>query len=266
MCQAYGVLGYPLGHSLSPYLHNSAFELHNMQRCYFKWEIRQDDLEAFMRSVRILPLSGISVTIPYKENIIKFLDEITPEAQAMGAVNTVYQNNGILVGANTDFIGFMEPIKHLPLQSALVCGAGGAARSVIYGLKKLGLESICLCNRSTGKAAELAQEFKVDHILWEDRHKYEADLLVNTTPLGTSNQDQDLSPWEIKKLPFKVVYDLVYNPLETVLLKQAASNGAVAVSGLSMFVHQAAEQFRIWTNEKMNTEWAEKLLREKLGS
>ncbi len=260
MHEAYGVLGSPLGHSLSPFLHNSAFQKHRMNRCYFKWEIAPDALPDFMRAVRILPLSGVSVTIPYKEQVMPFLDIITPEAVEMGAVNTVYHDKGRLAGTNTDYLGFIRPLEGLGLESALVLGAGGAARSVLYGLKILGVERIFICNRSRDKAEIMAEQFEVQTADWTERGSLASDILINTTPLGTRGDYEHKTPWDFKGFPFKAVYDLVYNPVRTKLLRQAEGFGVMTISGLSMFVHQAREQFGIWTGEMFDAQWAEDII------
>ena len=266
MHQAYGVLGYPLGHSLSPYLHNQAFQKLGMDRCYFKWEVKPDDLQGFFQAVRILPLSGVSVTIPYKETVMPFLEMMSREALETGSVNTIYLQEGKLAGANTDYLGFIGPLKNLNLESALVLGAGGASRAVIYGLKKLGVRKIYICNRNRVKARKIADEFQVQCKDWAERGDLASDILINTTPLGTRGDNEDQTPWNFNRFPFKIVYDLVYNPLKTRLLRQAENQGVMIASGLSMFVHQAREQFRIWTGEVFDADWAESLLREKLNS
>ncbi|MFN2267462.1 MAG: shikimate dehydrogenase [Desulfonatronovibrio sp.] len=264
MYQAYGVLGFPLGHSLSPYLHNAAFENYGMKRCYFKWEIEPGQLPDFMKAVTLLPVWGVSVTIPYKEQIISHSDDISPAARDIGAVNTVFLEDGKLKGDNTDYLGFMAPLKGMNLMSALVLGAGGASRSILYGLRKLGVSKIFICNRNMEKAEKLALEFGIEVIDWSERSGINAEVLVNSTPLGTKGDNQDKTPWEFEHFPFKVVYDLVYNPLQTRLLRQAEEKGVQVISGLSMFVHQAREQFRIWTGENFSPDWAEDLLRKKL--
>ncbi len=256
MHQAYGVLGYPLGHSLSPYLHNQAFQKLGMDRCYFKWEIKPDDLPDFMSAARLLPLSGVSVTIPYKEEVMSFLDSITGEALEIGAVNTISNENNQLLGTNTDYLGFMAPLTGLEIDSALVLGAGGASRSVLYGLKKLKVPEIYICNRNMDKAEKLAHEFNIHSLEWSKRGDFSSDILINTTPLGTRGNNEDKTPWDFDSLPFRIVYDLVYNPLKTRLLIQAEKNGLQTISGLSMFVHQAREQFRIWTGEVFDADWA----------
>jgi len=266
MYQAYGVLGRFLGHSLSPKLHNNAFQLAGMNRAYFKWEIMPEDLEVFMRAVRILPLSGISVTIPYKEDVMSWLDYISPDARGIGAVNTVYWENNSLCGTNTDYLGFLAPIRDMYFDSALVLGAGGACRAVLFGLKHLNVNKILLCNRHMDKALSMAGEFHVQAMPWEDRHRISADLLVNTTPLGTAGHWENHTPWENDLFPFQAVYDLVYNPLQTRLLRQARIKGVQTVSGLSMFVHQGLEQFRIWTGQDFDPAWAEQVLTRYLSS
>ena len=265
MYQAYGVLGRTLGHSLSPFLHNCAFQAAGMKRVYLKWEIEPGDLGVFMRAVRILPLSGASITIPYKEDVVEYLDHISPEASGMGAVNTVYWHADRLCGTNTDCSGFMAPIEDMHLDSALVLGAGGASRAVLYGLKRMGISNIYLTNRSGKKALAMAGEFNVKSIPWDERYRLKADLLVNTTPLGTAGDLQELTPWESSIFPFETVYDLVYNPLQTRLLQQARAHGAHTVSGLSMFVHQALQQFKTWTGQGFDPGWAEDLLRRKIS-
>ncbi|WP_291319582.1 shikimate dehydrogenase [Desulfonatronospira sp.] len=264
MYQAYGVLGLTLGHSLSPFLHNCAFQAADMKRVYLKWEIQPGDLGDFMKAVRILPLSGASVTIPYKEDVMKYLDYVSPEAADIGAVNTIYWDKKILCGANTDCSGFMSPIKDMYLDSALVLGAGGASRAVLYGLKRRGISHIYLTSRSEKKALAMAGEFNVKSIPWDERHRIKADLLVHSTPLGTAGDLQELTPWDSSIFPFEIVYDLVYNPLQTRLLQQARAHGAHTLSGLSMFVHQALQQFETWTGQGFDPGWAEDLLRRKI--
>lgn len=265
MYQAYGVLGFPLGHSLSPYLHNAAFENHGMKGCYFKWEIEPRQLSDFMKAVTLLPVRGVSVTIPYKEQVISYLDEISPAARDIGAVNTIYLENEKLKGDNTDYSGFMAPLKGMELNSALVLGAGGASRSILYGLRKLGISRIVISNRNKDKAEKLALEFGIESIDWSQRKEINVDVLVNSTPLGTKGDNLDKTPWEFEHFPFKIVYDLVYNPLQTRLLRQAEEKGVQVISGLSMFIHQAREQFRIWTGETFSPDWAEDLIQKKLS-
>ncbi len=264
MYQAYGVLGRSLKHSLSPLLHNRAFKEAGMHRVYFKWEIEPQDLKAFIKAVRILPVAGVSVTIPYKEEVIPLLDQISPEVQDISAVNTIYWENNSLCGTNTDWQGFLAPIEAMRFDSALVLGAGGACRAVLYGLKRLGVKRIVLTNRNEDKALSLAREFKISTISWLKRHDISADLLVNTTPLGTAGTMQERIPCEKEEFPFKAAYDLVYNPLHTRLLKQAEKAGAQKISGLDMFVHQAMEQFRLWTGQEFDPAWAVHLLSQRI--
>ena len=255
--QIYGIIGHPLGHSLSPTLHNHWFcECGFQNKLYCSWPIPPDKLDDFVRSVRLLPISGASVTIPHKETITPYLDELSPAARQVGAVNTLYWRGDSLAGENTDVSGFMAPLRAggESINSALVLGAGGASRAVIHGLKELGIKT-AICNRSQDKAEAMAKDMKTDVIPWEKRHSAQADLLVNTTPLGMrGDKTGGKTPWEKDMRRIKTVYDIIYNPPCTPLLKQAEEEGKSIISGLEMFVGQAREQFRIWTGQKMDSE------------
>jgi len=252
MYQAYGVLGYPISHSLSPPLHNWAFKQKRLPKTYFRWSIPTEKLPAFMVAVRTLPIAGVSVTIPHKQTILPYLDILTPRALKIGAVNTLYWEDEKLVGDNTDIIGFTTPLTLLQekINSALILGSGGASRAVIVGLKDLSVSTIYLTNRTQEKARSLAREFDLKTIAWEERYEVKADLLVNTTPLGMHGKWENHSPWDKNLSRFKIVYDLIYNPLQTRLLIDAQKEGCKTISGLSMFVYQALEQFRIWTGQE----------------
>lgn len=255
--QIYGIVGHPLGHSLSPALHNHWFcECGFKNKLYCAWSVSPDRLDDFMRSVRLLPISGASVTIPHKEIIIPYLDELSPAARQVGAVNTLYWHGDILAGENTDVCGFMAPLQTCgeSVNSALVLGAGGASRAVIHGLKELGIKTT-VCNRSRDKAEAMARDMKTDIISWEKRHSVRAELVVNTTPLGMHGDNTGgKTPWNGDMRGIKTVYDIIYNPLRTPFLKQAEEEGKNVISGMEMFVGQAREQFRIWTGQKMDRE------------
>ncbi|MFP4658437.1 MAG: shikimate dehydrogenase [Desulfonatronovibrionaceae bacterium] len=266
-CCIYGITGYPLGHSLSPALHNHWFaECGSQNKVYCTWPVKNEDLDYFIRSVRLLSISGASVTIPHKEAVIPFLDEISPTARQIGAVNTLYWRKGRLAGDNTDVTGFTLPLLSLKkdLHSALVLGAGGAARAVVHGLKKLGIKTV-LSNKTASKAEALAREMKAETVAWEKRHSVRTDLLVNTTPLGMYGENRDRSPWEADMTGVQAVYDIIYNPVDTPLTKQATQEGKTIIPGLEMFVAQAAEQFRIWTGLEMDREPALAFLGRILG-
>jgi len=227
------------------------------------WPTPKERLGDFIVSARTLPISGVSVTIPHKQKVMGFLDGVSDRAKAVGAVNTLYWQEGALLGENTDVYGFMGPLKGLSRMpgSALVLGSGGAARAVISGLKELGVREIFAANRTHERALSLARDFGISAVPWEDRHKCVAELLVNATSLGMAGDEQDLSPLSETCLsPNQTVYDLVYNPLQTRFLRDAEHSGCRTIDGLSMFIHQAAAQFRLWTGKDFSLDQGTALL------
>lgn len=248
--QLYGIIGYPLGHSQSPRVHNAAFQALNLAKVYMAWPTAPAKLPAFMEAVRTLPIAGLSVTIPHKESIIPLLDAITPAARQVGAVNTVFWQDGALCGHNTDMAGFMAPLRGKKYSVALVLGAGGAARAVLAGLQELGCQRIVLTNRTLATAMALAHEFQLEVVPWEERTDVQAHIIVNATPLGMLGEMQEQSPYPAAAFSRGgkgLAYDLVYNPLYTRFLQDAAAAGWAVQDGLDMFVAQADEQFRLWT-------------------
>lgn len=261
----FGIIGHPLGHSLSPVLHNWAFRELNLPYAYCRWPLVPENLADFITAVRVLPISGLSVTIPHKQTIRAFLDHETSNAEAIGAVNTLYWDNDVLMGENTDVSGFLSPLKGRSFSTALVLGAGGASRAVLAGLSALGVKEIFLTNRTAARAQALAAEFNAVYVPWEERTGCAAALLVNTTPLGMQGENQHKSPWPAHRFaPGQVAYDLVYNPQQTLFLMQAEEKGLECIDGLSMFVAQAALQFQLWTGRELPLDGARKLLREQL--
>ncbi len=251
----YGILGHPTKHSLSPTIHNWGFATKGLAKTYRHFDIAPDKLDIFMTSVRNLPIQGLSVTIPHKETILPFMDSLTPTAHSIGAVNTVIKTrDGRLVGDNTDVTGFVTPLLQQGLRpaTALVLGAGGAARAVLHGLHELGTTTFVSCrNQEAGE--RLADTKKgTTFVPWEKRSEIHAHLLVNTTPLGMNGSLCDQSPWPFALSGYQVCYDLVYTPRMTALLVQARNQGIPILSGLEMFIHQAAAQFRLWTGQSID--------------
>lgn len=270
--QLYGIIGYPLGHSQSPRVHNACFASAGLAKVYMAWPTAPDKLPAFMDAVRTLPIAGLSVTIPHKEHIIPLLDAITPAARQVGAVNTVYWQDGALCGHNTDMAGFMAPLAGRTLHTALVLGAGGAARAVLAGLQALGCTHIVLTNRHAPKAMALAHEFQLNVVDWEARGTVPADIIVNATPLGMQGDRCDQSPYPPEAFARAnsentcgLAYDLVYNPLHTRFLCEAKAAGWDIQDGLAMFVAQAAEQFRVWTACEMDVTSVRAMLEQSLA-
>jgi shikimate dehydrogenase len=264
-----GLIGYPLSHSLSPQLHTAALAACGLQGDYSLFPVPPDDnqeLKDLMDRVRSGKLHGLNVTIPHKQTVIEFLDELTPTAKAIGAVNTIYLHEGKLIGDNTDAQGFIVDLKKFVgketgtqvNKSALVLGAGGSARAVVYALLDNGW-NVTLAARRLEQAEQLARSFPnyqpalsvVEGLPITNLTNFRLStfhLLVNATPLGAyPNANRSPLP-ENLSLPSNVfVYDLIYNPRETKLVREAKAQGCHATTGLGMLIEQAALSFEIWT-------------------
>jgi shikimate dehydrogenase len=262
-----GLIGHPLSHSLSPKIHTAALKACGLQGDYSLFSVHPDDkqtLKDLLDRVRTGEISGLNVTIPHKQNVIRLLDELTHTAQAIGAVNTIYLRKNRLIGDNTDAPGFLTDLKRvfnfsaLSLQpSALVLGAGGAARAIVYALLNDGWE-VTTSARRIEQSNELANQFEKVKILEHDVQTLKlvnAQLIVNTTPVGmTPNVDQ--SPWP-ENIPFPTtasIYDLIYNPHDTKLVQAARRQGLRATTGLGMLIEQAGLSFEIWTGHHPSRE------------
>lgn len=244
----FGIIGHPLTHTLSPTIHNWAFRDAGIQASYHLWDTPPEKLPAFVSALRTLPIHGVSVTIPHKEAIVPFVDALTAGARGIGAVNTLYWEQQTLWGDNTDVTGFMAPLQdqHIGPGTALILGAGGAARAAVWGLREAGWQ-VRVSSRTESRANRLGHLAGATPIPWKDRHDFHPDLLVNTTPLGMSGPFQNLSPWKHALSGISLVYDLVYNPKTTPLLAQAQREGIPVIHGLPMFAAQAQAQFARWT-------------------
>lgn len=262
-----GLIGYPLGHSLSPKIHSAALKACNLQGDYSLFPIHPEDkpaLQTLLARVRSGEITGLNVTIPHKRNVIEFMDELTPTAQAIGAVNTIYLEDNKLVGDNTDVLGFLRDL-HLFIavsdseieknDSAIVLGAGGSARAIVYGLLRDDW-NVTILARSFDQAQELAISFpeyksRIKFREIKDFHKLELSypqLVVNTTPVGMyPNIDASPLPEDVILPNGSLIYDLVYNPRETKLVRIAHSKGLLASTGLGMLIEQAALAFEMWT-------------------
>jgi 3-dehydroquinate dehydratase/shikimate dehydrogenase len=243
--RVYGVLGKPLAHSLSPRLHNSVFAACGRDAVYIPLEALDiDDFDLFCRGVRV---EGVSVTIPFKERIRACTSSLSTEADQVGAVNTLLRQSGAWHGENTDIEGFLKPLRRRTDTStlrAVVLGAGGAARAVVCGLASQG-SSVCVVARDRAKAEVLAKRFGVAYAAWGELKTIRWDLLVNATPLGTY-PDVEGMPVPGEWLTGEWVYDLVYNPKETRLLKEASRRGCKVICGSEMLLAQAVEQQVHW--------------------
>jgi shikimate dehydrogenase len=243
----YGVVGFPLSHTLSPIMHNNAFEVMGINAAYLAFETR--DIEGCVKGMRSLGIKGMSVTLPYKSSVIPLLDEVDGLAKKIGAVNTIVNKNGHLVGYNTDAIGALKALEEkieLSGKTCLIIGAGGAARAIGFILKDNGVK-VKIANRSPERGGELALSLACPFIFLDGLGKPAADLLIHTTPVGmTPHEYQCVVPEHILKKGM-VVMDIIYNPLATKLLTMARVRGCLTINGLGMLIHQGAEQFRLWT-------------------
>ena len=243
----YGVVGFPLKHSLSPVMHNAAFIAIGLNAVYLAFETR--DLEGCIQGMKALGIKGMSVTIPYKSAIISLLDEVDGSAKRIGAVNTVVNHEGRLIGYNTDATGGLKALKEKfePRgKSCLIIGAGGAARAIGFILKEQGA-FLTITNRTFARGEHLARSLECPYVPLTEVKSVQADLLIQTTPVGMYPRDDEcLIPRDVLKQGM-VVMDIIYNPLETKLLRLARDRGCLTISGLDMFIYQGAEQFRLWS-------------------
>ncbi|MFX1592115.1 MAG: shikimate dehydrogenase [Promethearchaeota archaeon] len=272
------VIGYPIQHSMSPIMHNIAIKELKLDYIYLAFNIFPDNLSIAVKGFRVFNIKGINVTIPFKQEIIKFLDEIEPIALEIGAVNTIKNDEGYLIGRNTDAEGAMKALLDagysISGKNILILGAGGSARSLAYIMAK-NANKIVLANRTEKRAIRLANELNKyssiniegknnsNSVLKEESKK--ADILINATPIGMYPNIQ-LSPIPAEFLhEGLIVFDIVYNPLKTRLMKDASEKGCKTLGGLDMLVNQAALAFEWWTTKKPNTTLMKKKIVEFLG-
>ncbi len=246
----YAVFGDPVDHSLSPAMHNSAFSFAGFNGVYLAFQIK--DIQKAVESVKALGIKGASITIPHKIEVMKYIDEADDAALKIGAVNTLINNNGIIKGYNSDGLGAVKALSEktgIRNKKVAILGAGGAARAVGFSIKNEG-GMLTVINRSREKGELLAGELSAEYRPLNDTGKIEYDILINTTSVGMK-PEIGLSP-VAKSILEKgmVVMDIVYNPLKTRLLKDAEEAGCTTINGISMFVHQGAFQFELWTGNK----------------
>jgi len=242
------VIGNPIEHSLSPKLHNYWLKESNIDAIYDKKKLDEKDLESIISEVKEEKINGINVTVPFKKAVIPFLDELSPEAKDTQSVNTIYFQNGITIGHNTDIAGFELAIKHAKYnisgKKILLLGAGGVAPSIIYSLKKMNASKIILSNRTKEKAENLKNLFEgLEIVDWGETIDF--DMIINATSIGLKNEDGLNFDYSANG-PNKFYYDVIYNPRETIFLKRAKLFGNRAENGKMMFIYQAHQAFTIW--------------------
>lgn len=269
MTKIYGIVGHPVEHSLSPTMHNAAYKAEGIDAEYKLFDINPDnpeDLANFCYESDLNGIAGFSVTMPYKEVIMDYLDHMDVLAKEATSVNTVKNEDSNLNGFNTDAIGAIKALQEVAKvngKKALVLGAGGAARAIIYALREFGAE-VFIFNRTMQKAIALAKKFEVDVIEFRDIKEAGFDIVVNSTPIGMFPQIEQslLTADQIKE--GSVVMDIITHPQETQLLKEAKKAKAKTVSGERMLLHQAASQFEIWFDKPAPFEVMEQALYEEL--
>jgi 3-dehydroquinate dehydratase/shikimate dehydrogenase len=246
--QVYGVVGDPLSHTLSPVMLNAAFRRESVNAVYLA--LHAKSMKDLLACVHDIPIRGLSVTMPYKQEILAALENSDPLTRQIGACNTVVRSaDGKLYGFNTDVAGIVVPLQQrMSLAGArvLIVGAGGAARAAAFGLKAKGAE-VFIVNRTPPKGQALARQAKVKYLKRADIAKQEFDVIINATPVGMNGNKH--SPLEEKELNTKFLFDLVYNPAETRLITMARAKNIQVIPGLEMFVQQGARQFEIWSGK-----------------
>ena len=255
MSDTYAVIGDPIDHSLSPNIHNAAFRHLKLDHTYIAYKIPAGELVAGIEALKAIKIAGFNVTIPHKIEMMKFLDEMDTTCKVIGAVNTVLNEDGKLKGYNTDMIGFLDPIKKKNLtikdSQVLLLGAGGAARAIVTAMVKEKAGKITIVNRTLENANKLAEFAKkiggnVDTVSIQEANKLITDykFIINSTSIGMRNEPSPISTENISK--DSIVYDIVYQPINTDLIKKSKENGATVIYGYEMLLSQAACSFEIW--------------------
>ena len=271
------VVANPIKHSISPFIHNSAFEATHTNGVYLAWEVEGTDLAETVANIRRYQMYGINLSMPYKEQVIPYLDQLSEEACLIGAVNTVVNREGTLIGYNTDGKGFFKSLPSFKIsgKKMVLLGAGGAAKAILAQAILDGVSQISVFVRSSSmektrpylEKIQNATGFRVDLFALEDIQELQdsitqADLLVNATSVGMDGSSQPI-PTSIV-LPEKLmVADVIYQPFETPFLKWARNQGNQSINGLGMLLYQAAEAFELWTGKEMPTDQIWESLKQK---
>ena len=271
-----GLIGHPVEHSFSPPMHNAAFDALNMDYAYVAFDVNPNDLKSAIEGAESLNIKGFNVTIPHKVDVMQYLDELDEVARLIGAVNTIDFKN--LKGYNTDGIGAVKAIEEVTSiknKNVVVAGAGGASRAISFYIAKYGAESLTILNRNEVKAESLASDVSDSGLIGEvaydsinaiGNYMEGADVLIDTTPLGMhpNINDEPIVKADMMDEDL-VVFDAVYNPNETVLIKEAIKANAKPVYGIKMLLYQGAESFKIWTGKTAPVDVMEKALRNTLN-
>ena len=245
----YGVIADPVRHSISPAVHNRAFQSRRMDAVYLPFLVHPGQLKDFLLLAEKLPVSGFSVTIPHKQRILRYLDTVDSLARRIGAVNTVWKKAGKWRGTNTDAPGVTGPLSRrlkLPKASILIAGNGGAARGAAFALADAGAK-IAIAGRNLDRVRALAKACGGEALAMDQLATRSFDALIHATPLGMFPHTEEC--FFAGRIPAEVVFDMVYNPIETVLIRRAREQNKTVIPGLEMFIEQAVRQFELWTGE-----------------
>ncbi len=274
-----GILGWPLGHTLSPYMHNAAFQSLGLNWAYVPLPTAPEQIKDAIGSLQTFNFRGANVTVPHKQAIMRYLDEIDSVAHNIGAVNTIAIRDGKTFGYNTDCYGFLQSLIEADFDPrgarCLILGAGGAARAAVFSLAQAGAAAVAVYNRTVERAAFLVDDlqsefqrvsFSFGSLTPKDLRAadHHFDLIVNTTSVGMTPAAEN-NPWPDEiPLPNAVVCDLVYNPLQTQFLQQAKAAGLKTIDGVGMLIHQGAQAFEIWTGQTPPTDVTRRVVLEQL--
>jgi len=270
--QRVGIIGHPIGHTLSPVMHTAAFNELGLPFTYGVFDVVEDFLPALFASIRKNGFTGLNVTIPHKQRVIPLLDDISADAKAMGAVNTIVNKNGTLVGYNTDVDGIEQTLSHytgrIQNASVVILGAGGGARAAAYAIaKNFSPSTVRFHNRTASRGEKIAGEFRKEfpRITFDVVHEHqllagviaESTLIVNTTPAGMAPNIEALPiPPAVRFSNKQIIFDIIYTPVETAFLRKARGDGGVTINGVEMFVHQGEKAFELWTGRAFPVETA----------
>ena len=243
----YAVIGNPIDHSLSPILHNHWLKENNINAIYDKIKLEENQIKSFINKIKKKELAGCNVTVPFKKTVIPFLDKLSFEANQTQSVNTIILKDDLLIGHNTDIVGFQKAIESLKYtikdKRIFILGAGGVTPSIIFALNKMGVSEITISNRTKEKAEKLKEQFQnISVTEWGKLPDF--DVIINTTSLGLNNESINLDFSNIKDN--KLFYDVIYNPSETNFLKEGKKLGNKIDNGKLMFIYQAFEAFKLW--------------------
>lgn len=283
MTQILGIIGYPIGHTLSPLMHNTAIKELRLDYIYLPFEVKKKNIALAIGGLKGLGINGINVTIPHKESVIPYLDTLDENAEFIGAVNTIKLEDDKLKGYNTDGLGFLKSLKidaqeEVKGKNIIILGAGGTARAIAIQMALEEAKSITIANRTVEKGKSLADYINsrvrgqgsgvIKAISLNDSSLIEyfrgADIIINTTSVGMKDSDTPLFPYNYIS-DRHLVCDIVYKPIETKLLKEASVKGARILNGFGMLIYQGSLSFKIWTGHEMPVEIVRKVLTEELN-